>query len=118
MGIVKREIHNQEAVDATLHLETYCVPNFAKELEVWFKTAPDQKNIDLKTRMHEHGINCRYLFLVLRYVEDFKLKRILAIEVHVNKIHFLTYSYLDHGKSCKKINVGRNAKIEYQESYR
>jgi hypothetical protein len=81
MGVIKKEINNQEILEATSYLENTCVPQFAKEFEKWFSSLPDKSHIDIKGKMHEYGINCRYMFLVLLHMDNSELQRIIAVEV-------------------------------------
>jgi len=76
---------NNSIVEATEYLIRTLIPKFVKsELEVLMIEAEENSRLDsfrLTETIHSKGINCRYLGLIRRHLENEKFKTIILIDI-------------------------------------
>jgi tetratricopeptide (TPR) repeat protein len=116
MGLADGDALNKDVAAATLYLEQICIPKFAFELEEYYNkefnsnnntllvTDNVYKTFNIKNKLHEYGINCRYLFLVWCHLSNSDLKKLLIIEIISRVVRKLLWSEMRKLNSKKSID--------------
>ena len=79
----QRIMHNKEVEQATSHLFTKVIPDYARKLNWALREAIDLGALDsfgLTENLHRHGINLRYIGLLEKSMSDESSRRLLYIE--------------------------------------
>eukprot|EP01114_Cavostelium_apophysatum_P016039 TRINITY_DN4498_c0_g1_i2.p1 TRINITY_DN4498_c0_g1~~TRINITY_DN4498_c0_g1_i2.p1 ORF type:complete len:936 (+),score=227.54 TRINITY_DN4498_c0_g1_i2:85-2892(+) len=100
MGTDDKEVHNEEILEATTHLELVYIPQFASDFEEWFEKTSTHSaeqvmlGDQIKQHLHKYGINLRYLFVVLCHFTTPELKRMFVIEICARTMRKLLWQKL------------------------